>query len=132
SGGDVLALARARDRILERLHQQGLSPEAELPAFLRTQGGTAGQRFRVVRERVGQLHETARAWAGRSLRLASPKTLHYVDLLFAYAAARLGESQRCLALAERAQKGLLDRPDPVHRWLYHAFEFRISQALQGK
>jgi cellulose synthase operon protein C len=135
SGGDVLALARARDRLLERLHQHGLSPEVELPAFLRTQGGSAGQRFRIVRERVVRLHDKIWEFAIRNTKAtAKPetKTLSYIDLMFAYAAARLGESTRCRRLVEDARKDLLDHPDAVHGWLYRAFEFRISQALQGE
>src|SRR5439155_1016973 len=38
AGGDVLTLARARDRLLARLLDQGLNPEADLPAFLRFAG----------------------------------------------------------------------------------------------
>lgn len=45
SGGDVLGLARARDRLLERLYHRGLSPERDLPGFLRFGGRGVPQRF---------------------------------------------------------------------------------------
>src|SRR5262249_26632980 len=38
SRGDVLALARARDRLLERLFHSGLVPDQDLPSFLRYSG----------------------------------------------------------------------------------------------
>ena len=50
SGGDVLALARARDRLLERLYHNGLRPEQDLPSFLRFAGQPTSQRFRAVRQ----------------------------------------------------------------------------------
>src|SRR5262249_62209460 len=53
--GDVLGLARARDRLLERLYVAGLSPDLDLPAFLRFTGVRASDRFRVVREHVFRL-----------------------------------------------------------------------------
>ena len=50
SSGDTLALARARDRLLERLFQNGLSPNEDLPGFLRFAGQPEEPRFRAARQ----------------------------------------------------------------------------------
>ena len=65
SGGDVLALAQARDRLLERLYQNGLRPEQDLPGFLRFAGTATSQRFRGVGQWLRNMAETAREWIGR-------------------------------------------------------------------
>jgi hypothetical protein len=44
AGGDVLSLARARDRLLERLYRKGVNPERDLPSFLRFGGRPSPQR----------------------------------------------------------------------------------------
>ena len=62
SGSDVLGLARVRDRLLNRLLTEGLSPEKDLPSFLRYIGHTDPERMRVVRERVMDLHDAVRKW----------------------------------------------------------------------
>src|SRR5262249_14197051 len=61
--GDVLALARARDRLLERLFQNGVRPEVDMPSFLRYAGQPGGTRFRGVREWLLKMCDLARKWA---------------------------------------------------------------------
>src|SRR5205823_5963567 len=68
SGGDVLALARARDRLLERLFQNGLRPEQDLPGFLRYAGQPGNQRFRGMRRWMQQMCDLARKWPSRQGR----------------------------------------------------------------
>ncbi len=131
SGGDSLALARARDRLLARLHQNGVIRELDVPAFLRSAGGKGDGRFGVVRDRLAALHACVQRFARRNLRLSSQMTLHYIDLLFALTAARMGESQKCRELSESARLALCLVPDPVHGWLWRAFMHRTSQAEQG-
>src|SRR5262249_23233362 len=62
SRGDVLALARARDRLLERLYHNGLRPEQDLPSFLRFAGQPTSQRFRAVRQWMVELGHHAQDW----------------------------------------------------------------------
>src|SRR5262249_35405925 len=50
SGGDLLALTRTRDRLLERLFKDGLRVEHDLPTFLRFSGGRSSDRFRAFRD----------------------------------------------------------------------------------
>ena len=52
SGRDELLLARARDRLLERLFNQGLTPEFDMAGFMRTGGTATSDRFRVLRQQL--------------------------------------------------------------------------------
>ena len=132
--GDELTLARARDRLLERLFHRGVAPDRDLPAFLRS-GLQDDQRFRPVRDRVQQLHTQIRKWSLRNLGDASPLTADYVDLIFAWALAQLGESTRALELLQSAREALVeksDSPDPVHQWHLAAYRYRVEQVLHGE
>ena len=130
SGGDVLAQARARDRALERLHHQGLSPDLDLPGFLRFRGDASGTRARLVRDQLIELNPAARAWAERG-RIVSGHTLALADLMFAFGHARLGDADESDRLL-RSGLGGLKATDPVLKLLGRAFEHRIRQALEGK
>ncbi len=132
SRGDVLALARARDRMLERLYHNGLRPEQDLPNFLRFAGQPTSQRFRAARQWMVDLAELAQDW----LKTEPPpsqtaQTPAYVDLVFAFGLARLGESDPARELLARARQALHNKDD-AHVFLYHAFEYRVKQALDGK
>lgn len=129
---DVLLLARARDRLLERIYQHGLTADRDLPSFLRSGGNQSGDRFRQVREKVHDLHRTILAWSVANRGMASPKTKHYIDLVLSFAYARLGEQSAATELLHTAEQGLLDKPDVVHHWLYDAYRFRIEAVLTGQ
>ncbi len=130
SGNDVLMLARARDRLLERLFQRGLAPEFDLPAFLRNTATGESERFRVLRDRFDEIQQRVAEWVIEPELSPSSQTKRYVDLIFAYGWARLGDSTRCHQCWSEAEKGL-GRADPVHRWLLQAYQQRIQQALNG-
>ncbi len=150
SDGDVLALARARDRLLERLHTNGLSPDQDLPSFLRASGLRTSDRFRQVREQVRSLRDQAREWADKNkldeLQMmysgSGPYTKGYVDLIFAYGLAKLGETHPARELLESGQRELrrTDIASPegtppdseVNEWLREAYEYRIRQGLEGR
>ncbi len=129
---DVLMLARARDRVLDRMYQHGLIADRDVPSFLRLGSGQSGEQIRQVREEVRKLHETVRAWSSLNLGIASSQTLDYIDLTFAFAFARLGESTVASELVHSAQKELLGKRDPVHRWLFDAYQHRIDTILAGQ
>jgi hypothetical protein len=132
SQGDVLALARARDRLLERLYQHGLSPEVDLPSFLRFAELRSRERFRAVRDQILRLRQWAHEWiATATLQTPGTCTEDYADLMFAYCLARLGETTECHKLLGPALKSLQDR-DVIHTWLRGAFAYRVQQALAGK
>lgn len=157
AGSDELGLARTRDRLLLRLLQEGLSPERDLPSFLRFAGRNDGERLRAVRDKVLDLHRAARAWVA-----GVPPTGGYVDLLFAYALAKIGESGPATALADQAGRELAStgpgRWDDYNRYdaaaanlkredykqydalyrtmvgdfLYRGFRARFDAALRGR
>ncbi len=134
--GDVLALARARDRLLERLYHNGLRPEQDLPSFLRFAGQTASQRFRGVGQWLARMAEAAREWIGRqgmdlTTQQHKPQTREYSDLLFAFGLARLGEHDAAVALLRRAS-AVLAEGDDAHQLLFAGFDYRVRQALDGK
>jgi hypothetical protein len=132
SRGDVLALARSRDRLLERLYHNGLRPELDLPSFLRFAGQPTSQRFRAVRQWMTDLATLAQDWIkDGGFPNATAQTPAYVDLVFAFGLARLGENDAARDLLARA-KTVLSSKDDAHSFLYGAFEHRVKQALDGK
>lgn len=130
AGGDVLTLARARDRLLERLFLHGLTPELDQPAFLRYTGLQANNRFRLVRDQVVRLRQLVQDWAKLGPN-PTPTTHAYIDLIFSFGLARLGEAGEARHLLAQAADTLA-HADEVHSWLYEAYAFRIQQALDAK
>ena len=131
-GHDALGLARARDRLLVKLHR-GMSVERDVPTFLRFSGGAgAAGHVEVLSSHLQALlakyEKTKRT---RSSVEADPKlTLAYVLFTFAYGTARLGRTDHARALAERATS-MLDLNEPIHGFLARAYAARVSQALEG-
>lgn len=134
SQGDVLALARARDRLLERLHRDGLSADQDLPSFLRVSGLRTSDRFRVVRDQVKELRQLAKDWIRAqptSPQSPCPYTADYADVIFAYGLAKLGEGQQAKELFDQAKANLL-KDRRVNPWLVSAYEHRLRQAIESK
>jgi hypothetical protein len=145
SDADVLGLARIRDRILQRLLEGGLNPEVDLPFFLRTAGLNDSERVRHIRDSTTELHKVIRKWAELGSKLGSvplqptdgnPTTL-YIDLMFAFALARLGEIQAATALVDASkvavEKYLAESKQGIAaRFLFQAFRYRVVQAIDGK
>jgi hypothetical protein len=61
----------------------------------------------------------------------SAQTPAYVDLMFAFGLASLGESDAARELLHRASAAL-GKKDDAHQWLLRAFKYRILQALEGE
>jgi cellulose synthase operon protein C len=142
SGHDVLGLARVRDRLLLRLLEEGLRAERDLPLFLRYAGLKDSARLRIVRDKALELHQAARKWVA-----PAPVNLPYIDLLFAFALARLGESTAAKRLLDEARQAMevplrepiadLAEEQPAvaaitSNYLYKAYRYRVDQALAGK
>ncbi len=131
-GGDRLGLARARDRILSKIHA-GLSLARDIPSFMRRAGASrdaaqveliAGKLDALV-----DLFDTTRR--KRSATEADPKlTGAYVRFIVAYAAARLGRTERAAQLRDTALAAL-PKGDAIHDVLSRAYVARIAQALEG-
>ncbi len=141
AGADVLGLAHVRDRLLKRLLEQGLTAERDLPMFLRVAGLKDSERLRVVNEKAMELHAAVRKWTEHI-----PVNLPYVDLLFAFALGKFGESTKAKKLIEDARK-VMEVPIPVSRnpqddqkviaaivsnFLFKAFKYRVEQVLMAK
>jgi hypothetical protein len=150
AGGDVVGLARARDRLLERLHDRGLSADLDVPAALRFAGQGAGERVDAVRGWLTRAREPIHRWlAARSggaeglvtghdprlqafgLGTATAPTRAYADLILAWGLARLGERAACQDLLTQA-RGVLAPLDAAHNFLLDAFSVRIAEALEGR
>ncbi|MFM8273174.1 MAG: hypothetical protein ACKODX_12730, partial [Gemmata sp.] len=143
AGADVLGLARVRDRLLNRLLEQGLQPERDLPMFLRVAGMKDSERLRVAQDKAMELHGAIRKWLDHNA--SAQKNEHIkanhplVDLLFAFAMAKLGETLQAKKLIQDARK-VLEKPveagsspqADVKNFLYKAFKFRVEQVLAGK
>jgi cellulose synthase operon protein C len=155
SGGDVLGLARSRDRLLAKLLEDGLSAERDLPAFLRYAGSGDAERSRAVREQAGTLHSAARQWVNASLKPLGTgynasdivNTPAYIDLLFAFAHAKFGDATLAENAIATAGKVLIV-PQPrypvekesvvpyathlIGQVVHAGYAYRIRQALAGK
>ncbi|MBL8798151.1 MAG: hypothetical protein JNM56_29915, partial [Planctomycetia bacterium] len=160
SGGDVLSLARARDRLLERLLGKGLSLDQDLPAFLRVAGQSGGVRTDSIMDWLLKQREPIRHWirglhdqlppdrsrqaryvlsTERMLGMQPPYgpigeaycTAAYADLILAWGLARLGAERDSCQLVKQARTVLTSR-DAVHRFLLEAYSHRIQQVLEGR
>jgi hypothetical protein len=151
--GDVVGLARTRDRLLERLHDRGLSADLDVPAAVRFAGQGAGERVDAVRAWLTHARGPVHRWlaarttgmsaegltTGQDPRLqafglggaAAGPTRAYADLILAWGLARLGERGICQDLLTQA-RGTLAPLDAAHNFLLDAFAFRIAQALEGR
>ena len=132
SNGDVLALGRARDRVLERLFRHGMTPDRDVPAFLRASGIRSGDRFRVVREEVLNLRGDVKEWCRKNKGVSAETTYEYVDMTFAIALARLGEVTIAREVFDEASQALGKLNDKVHSWFIEAYEYRVTQAIDGR
>ncbi len=145
SGADTLGLARIRDRLLQRLLEGGLNPELDLPFFLRTAGLNDSERVRQVRDRAEEIYQAVRKWVEigtKAPNVGKVKTdpnpsVGYVDLLFAFGLAKLGESQAAAKLRAAGRAILEQAPEESNRgiagrFLAQAFDYRIQQALAGQ
>ncbi len=83
------------------------------------------------------LRELAQEWVSASTTQtqhnATAQTPAYVDLIFAFGLARLGEADAASEALARA-RAVLTGPggDDAHRWLLAAFAYRARQALRGE
>ena len=133
SDGDVLSLARARDRMLERLFQNGLTPEFDMPSFLRAKGMGSNDRFRVLGEQINELAESVGQWITEpELSQTTAQTREYAKLTFAFGLARLGETSACKGMTAEACEALAATENPVHIWLAKAYEERIVRTMNAE
>ncbi|HEY2909197.1 MAG TPA: hypothetical protein VGI99_03075, partial [Gemmataceae bacterium] len=152
AGADVLGLARVRDRVLQRLLEEGLRAERDLPIFLRYAGLKDAARLRLVRDKVAEIHRVVRRWLEQWIeklpaleRIAERReqekkkieqNFPYVDLLFAFALARLGEFEQAKRFKLDAWQAILIHGESqstaaiANLFIVPAFSYRIDEAVQ--
>jgi hypothetical protein len=134
---DPLALARVRDRLLERLMRDGLRRQHDVPDFIHFAGQRDSDRLRQAQDLLWSFRADVQSWLTRQdqtkdkLHRSLATTGVYADLLFAYGFARLGEERHRAELADGALATLRANADPVVQFLADAFAFRIDQAGSG-
>ncbi|HVK09618.1 MAG TPA: hypothetical protein VM597_12660 [Gemmataceae bacterium] len=137
AGGDVLALSRARDRILRDLMDNGLRRDRDFPPFLRIGQVKAGAAAGLDNSRVLRLRSAAWDWCrGRSSAngewlAGDPVQRAYVDLTFAFAFARLGEHQVARTILAETGEPRAEL-EPYRRWLWQAYQERVQRQLNGE
>ena len=150
--GDVLGLARTRDRISGRLLSGGLSPEMDTPSFLRFTGEGLRERFQEARRWLVDKRDLIHQWIAR-LPEDSPfrpysgtgpnqlqhvgfepnvaATRAYVDLVLAWGLTRFAEHTSADSIRKQGVQGL-PADNAVHAILLDTFEFRIAQVRGGQ
>lgn len=147
-GGDVLGLARTRDRLADRLLTAGLSLERDTPSFLRFAGDGVRERFQEARRWLSDKRDLIHQWIARlpdDARFRSPdgslrkeglepnvaQTRAYADLVLAWGLTRFAEHTAADAIRRQAVLAF-PADDPVHDVLRAAFDFRIGQVRDAK
>lgn len=146
AGGDPLGLARFRDAVFRRLTDGGVAFDLDAPGFVRFHGRTGGDRFPAARDWLLRMRDPAQKWLAKratprrlpafGLDVETEATAGYLDLLFAWGVARLGEWAAGRDW-EEAAASVLARPAGtavagVHAVLLAAFRHRIREAQTGR
>ena len=124
AGGDLLALARARDAVLASI-RGGLSTSRDVPSFLRTSNTPEERRILVAS--LGVMADRLNPYVPRSAPVDCTRS--YLRLTIAWAQARLGLDEpvhQAIAYAERTLP-----KDPVHSVLLSLYRSGIQEALDG-
>jgi hypothetical protein len=137
-GGDVLGLARVRDRILESLFSNGLDVERDVPRFIRIGNQSDTGRLREILERTSRIRDALTTWVSLETEKATTTNRAYIHLMFAFGYAMLRERNACAESLRNAGVALsaitnsAGEKDEAHALLLAAFQFRIEQALAGQ
>ncbi len=144
--GDVLGLARWRDKLIHRLRDRGPGLDLDEPSFLRFHGTATAERFKTAREWLTRVKEPVLAWVQRhggsnrmqwtGLEAETEATAIYAQFILAWGLGALGERARARDWSARARKALAKvggpRADPAtHALLGDLFLHRIKEAHEG-
>ncbi len=140
AGNDVLALTRARDRLLRDLMDHGLRRDRDLPLVLQTSGGRPGLGAETDTVLFMRTREKAWEWchrgqAGRPAEKMSVLRV-FVDLTVAAALARFGDTDTARVLldesAKRWEQDAAKQATLGHHWVYTAYAERVRQSCRGE
>ncbi len=129
---DILTLARARDRFLERLFQQGVRLERDVPRLLKAgRSDLPGGNSRMLdfRQLIHEWSQANREMHPGTIQNATPI---YLDWILAFGLARRGETASARELLKSTREAMAFSNDPLHAWCQTAYEFRIQQTLNGE
>lgn len=132
---DVLTLARARDRFLDRLFQRGIRQDRDCPRFLLSPGEAHGNESRIGGGRWTTFRPMLSRWSqtqGQKLKAPGDRTAAYFDLILAFGMARNGEAATAKEWLRSASEVLQRTHDPLHQWSLKAYQERIEEALKGE
>lgn len=146
--GDVLGLAHARDRILDRLRDRGLSLASDVPSFVRNVGAEDPDRLNQVAKWLTAKRRTINEWIASLVSESRPHsdtqppllpyldaeipcTQAYADLMIAWGLSRLGENNEADRLRELSAHALPES-DPIHGALRAIFDHRLHEARENQ
>jgi len=147
SGGDVLLLARGRDRLFARLQHETALAAQDTPSFLRFRALAGSDRYPRARDWLLRCREPIHRWLmkqGKSNRSAwagldadIPSTSAYADLMLAWGFAKLGDRARTSELTAAAHRALQDAAPSgsntsVPRRLVGLFRREIDTAIRTR
>ncbi|WP_029630337.1 hypothetical protein [Zavarzinella formosa] len=137
AGNDVLALSRARDRVLRDLMEYGLRKDRDFPLFLQSKNGRKDPAEESDSHLFLRLREKAWSWCSQSQmnELASVFRT-WVDLTFASALARFGDTGVARTILDDSTKRweakVASLATPAQEWLFQAYQERVRQACRGE
>ena len=150
--GDVLGLARTRDRLAQRLLETGLSLELDTPSFLRFGDDQSRMRHHEASRWLEEKRRPIQRWIATQtsrptlqdtasapsailletgLEPERSNTLRYADLLIGWGLTRLSESLRAEEIIKQADEGF-PVDNPVHALIRSAFEHRLRNIREGR
>ena len=147
AGGDPLALARLRDRIVDRLNATGLALDIDAPACVRFHGIVGRDRFTEARNWLQRIREPMQKWllkhggerhlqrAGLEARIST--TIAFTDCMIAWGSSKLGDRQTAQDLMKHAEQTLdaeamSDDERAVQLRILGLFQERIRWANEGR
>src|SRR5262249_50225856 len=116
SHGDVLALTKTRDRLLQRLFEQGMTHDLDMPSFLGYSGISRNERLRAFRTWVLDLPDRVERWTATRQSISEGDlrdTAAYAKLMLSFGLARLGEDHASQRLRTEAKLWLTDPTKPA-------------------
>lgn len=140
--GDTLGTVRYRDRLFDRLRDEGMHHQLDTPDFARTIGGEKV----TPHHYLTATHSAIREWLNKEMKAtnnnpngAVTKSTPYADMLAAIHMANLGNHATAREIGERArgEAQRLAESEPsadkknFHFWLSSALNHRLEQALRG-